>query len=78
MIISIITTLIEKGVIIKVPLLDGNVLTIETNKYNIKNNTKLLFKGLGMIISKRTNNNNNNNNSDSNDRGDLTVKFELH
>ena len=61
---------IEKGVIIKLPLLDGTILSIETNKYNIKHNTKLLFKGLGMYTSKR--------NKSSKDRGDLTVKFEFY
>jgi DnaJ family protein B protein 4 len=58
---------LDKGLKIKIPLLDGNALLANSKDYpNIKNGTKLPFKGYGMPIPR-----------EHGKRGDLIIKFKV-
>eukprot|EP00981_Chlorochromonas_danica_P004984 scaffold997_cov250-Ochromonas_danica.AAC.6 len=57
---------VNKGVTIKVPLIDGNVLMIESKDYNVKQGTKVPFKGYGMPIP-----------NGNGKRGNLIVQFDI-
>lgn len=57
----------KKGVVIKIPTLDGQILKFSTRGLTIKHGDKKRFPGLGMPIAK----------SDGFSRGDLVIKFEL-
>jgi DnaJ family protein B protein 4 len=57
---------VKKGVLIKVPLLDGNELMIDSKDYSIKQGTKVPFKGYGMPIL-----------NGNGKRGNLIVQFEI-
>ena len=58
---------VKKGVVIKIPNVDGTEIIINTKHMSLKNGSKKVFSGLGMPISK----------SDGAFRGDFIVKFEI-
>ena len=58
---------VKKGVIIKIPNVDGTEIVINTKNMAIKNGSKKVFSGLGMPVSKRG----------GAARGDFIVKFEI-
>jgi len=58
---------VKKGVVIKIPNVDGTEIVINTKNMAIKNGSKKIFSGLGMPISKRG----------GGARGDFIVKFEI-
>lgn len=62
---------LEKGVVIRIPLLDGNTLTLDSKKYKIKQGSKVPFEGLGMPVAASK--------SAKNKAafGDLIVKFDI-
>lgn len=61
---------VEKGVLIRVPLLDGTTLTLDSKKYHIAAGSKIPFAGKGMpITGKRS--------ASQASHGDLIVKFEI-
>eukprot|EP01041_Mallomonas_annulata_P014778 gene14778-31403_t len=57
----------RKGVLIKVPRLDGKILSINTKGMDIKHGEKKRFSGLGMPIPK----------TGGLEKGDLIIKFEI-
>eukprot|EP01034_Spumella_vulgaris_P034346 gene34347-42359_t len=59
---------VERGVLLKIPLLDGTTLTVDSKEYDIRHGTKVPFKGLGMPFSIR---------GIPGGKGDLIVKFEV-
>lgn len=59
---------VERGVLIKIPLLDGSTLTVDSKEHDIRHGTKVPFKGLGMPYSIR---------GVPGGKGDLIVKFEV-
>lgn len=65
------TRQVEKGVLIRVPLLDGTTLALDSKKYQIKAGSKVPFAGKGMPISSKR--------SDSSKatHGNLIVQFEV-
>lgn len=58
---------VKKGVVIKIPNVDGTEIIINTKHMSLKNGSKKVFSGLGMPISK----------SMGALRGDFIVKFEI-
>ena len=62
---------IKKGVIIKIPNIDGSEIVINTKNLLIKNGTKKIFSGLGMPITKKGGQ------FSSALRGDFIVKFDI-
>lgn len=64
-----------KGVTIKVPLLDGTTLTLDSTQYSIKDGAKVPFEGLGMPIAKKTSSSGRSGGGKT--HGDLIVKFEV-
>ena len=56
---------IDKGVLIRIPLLDGNVFTIDSKEHNLYHGKRLTYPGLGMPISRKS------------AYGDLVVKIEV-
>lgn len=59
---------IKKGVIIRIPNIDGNEIVINTRSLLLKHGSKKVFSGLGMPISK---------NGLVTSRGDFIVKFQI-
>lgn len=63
---------LEKGVLIRVPLLDGTTLSFDSKKYQIKAGSKVPFAGKGMpVLSKRSSG------ASKATHGDLIVQFEI-
>lgn len=60
---------IEKGVLVKVPLIDGKEFIIDTKEYTIRDGTQVPLKGRGMPSSSGS--------SAKSQRGDLIVKFKI-
>lgn len=60
---------VKKGVVVKVPLLDGTTLSLDSKKYAISDGAKVPFKGKGMPISASK--------SQEKKYGDLIVKFQV-
>jgi DnaJ family protein B protein 4 len=58
---------LRKGLIIKIPNIDGSEISINTKNLSIKHNAKHAFPGLGMPISK----------AGGKKRGDFIVKFQV-
>ena len=58
---------VKKGVVIKIPNVDGTEIIINTKHLSLKHGSKKVFSGLGMPMSK----------SDGAFRGDFIVKFEI-
>ena len=61
---------VKKGVAIKVPLLDGTTLSLDSKKYIISHGKKVTFEGRGMPLSSKKATN-------TKKHGDLIVKFEV-
>jgi DnaJ homolog subfamily B member 4 len=59
---------VANGVVVKVPLLDGNKLVFNSKDDEVRNGAKRLFKGAGMPIARG---------SKEGSMGDLVVKFEV-
>lgn len=72
------TRQLEKGVIIRVPLLDGTTLTLDSKKYKISPNMDIPFPGKGMPISSSSKKNSGTKSTSKKvTYGDLIVHFEI-
>ena len=63
---------LEKGVVIRVPLLDGTTLTLDSKKYSIGKGTRVPFAGKGMPLAASRSKA-----GTSATHGDLIVQFEI-
>lgn len=61
----------KKGVIIRIPNVDGSEIVINTKNLSLKNGTKKVYTGLGMPICNISSIKN------SKARGDFIIKFQL-
>ena len=69
---------LEKGVVIRVPLLDGTTLTLDSKKYKISSGVDLPFPGKGMpISSKKSSSTARSTTNGKVAYGDLIVHFEV-